>query len=534
MTFNPTAEMVYSDGPASAPSHPDKAEIRRLLAQYEAVMNAFTSNGGLIYISKSTLDADLSKSANTMAWVIGDTDIAFNGIYMKVGASGSGSWSRVGDLPYSFISAEAISSGTPSAIAAISSIPINASALILLKILETNDASPVTVSFNGGDVLTVKTNSRNDIVVGGLIAGMFVLGMMMDDEFRLINDQVSSAIVAAAEASAAAAAASASLASGYADFIRNNWVIAGPFTGTGSLSNYVLPINPGSANNMFPVISGVAQMVSDSSYSLVASGGSYYISINVPSGVSFEVRIGNKIDVNTPADGSVTTTKIADANVTAAKIADANVTTAKIADANVTTAKIADDNVTYAKMQNISATSRILGRVSAGAGDAEELTAAQLRDNFFPSGSIVASSLTLQATSAFGITSLIPTDNTIPQITEGTEIFSVSVTPKKTTNKLRATVTVRGSCTGVGAFVGALFSAGAANAIAAEVASTTGSGVVETMVITHEWTPAVTTAITVSVRLGVAAGYSGQTLTINQALFGGVNHCSLLLEEIAG
>ena len=42
------------------------------------------------------------------------------------------------------------------------------------------------------------------------------------------------------------------------------------------------------------------------------------------------------------------------------------------ADDNATT--IANDAVTYAKMQNVSATDRVLGRVSAGAGNAEEIT----------------------------------------------------------------------------------------------------------------------------------------------------------------
>lgn len=41
------------------------------------------------------------------------------------------------------------------------------------------------------------------------------------------------------------------------------------------------------------------------------------------------------------------------------------------------TANIADDAVTYAKIQNVSATSRILGRHTASAGNTEELTGAQ-------------------------------------------------------------------------------------------------------------------------------------------------------------
>ena len=112
------------------------------------------------------------------------------------------------------------------------------------------------------------------------------------------------------------------------------------------------------------------------------------------------------------ADSNVTTGKIADANITTAKIADAQVTTAKIVDANVTTAKLATDAVTtakitdlnvttgkiagdavtqakiangavgtdqiagsavtYAKLQDL-ATMRVLGRTSAGSGDAQEL-----------------------------------------------------------------------------------------------------------------------------------------------------------------
>lgn len=57
-------------------------------------------------------------------------------------------------------------------------------------------------------------------------------------------------------------------------------------------------------------------------------------------------------------------------DVTAA--AGNNATT--IANNAVTTGKIADGAVTYAKLQNVSTNNRVLGRITAGAGNAEELT----------------------------------------------------------------------------------------------------------------------------------------------------------------
>lgn len=202
-----TARMVFrdfnTDGiPSSGDHEPDKLEIRQLLTGYETIINAFTANGGLVYGTRAALYADLAHGANSMAWVVGDGTPAYNGIYQKSGASGAGSWSRVADLPYGLIVASDVGAGTPNAIVATSAIPISTTALVLLQVFEANTGSPVTVAFNGGAALTVKTASGGNLPSGGFTAGMAVLGMAAGSEFRLFTDIASSAIQAAAEAAA--------------------------------------------------------------------------------------------------------------------------------------------------------------------------------------------------------------------------------------------------------------------------------------------------------------------------------------------
>ncbi|WP_210202653.1 right-handed parallel beta-helix repeat-containing protein [Sinorhizobium sp. BJ1] len=207
-----TAATVFrdyeTDGvPASGSHKVKKSDVRGLLTGYETIINAFTSNGGLVFTLRASLDAQLTYPVGTMAWVIGDPVVANNGVYQKIGASGTGTWNRVADLPFSFIIASDVGAGTANAIQATTSIPVSSSALIWMNVFEANTATPVTVSFNGGSALTVKTNSGNDVSVGGLTSGMIVLGIVSGSTFRLVSDQASSAILAAAEAAKAAAEA---------------------------------------------------------------------------------------------------------------------------------------------------------------------------------------------------------------------------------------------------------------------------------------------------------------------------------------
>lgn len=69
---------------------------------------------------------------------------------------------------------------------------------------------------------------------------------------------------------------------------------------------------------------------------------------------------------------------VADIQGTADQVLRVNTAGTALAFGQVATAGIADDAVTYAKMQNISATTRWLGRITAGAGNTEELTLANM------------------------------------------------------------------------------------------------------------------------------------------------------------
>lgn len=127
------------------------------------------------------------------------------GFYRKTGASGAGAWVRIGDLPYSFIVANDSGSGSANAIKADSAIPVSDSALVVLPISATNTASPASVAFNGGAALTIKTVAGSDVAAGGLVAGMRLIEVVSGGTFRLVSDQVSSAVLAAAEEAASAA-----------------------------------------------------------------------------------------------------------------------------------------------------------------------------------------------------------------------------------------------------------------------------------------------------------------------------------------
>lgn len=181
----------------------ENIDAQRWSTEVERMLSSFQAGGGIIFPSKYAMDGTLNYHPNQMAWVLGDDTSANNGIYRKTGASGSGSWVRLGDLPFSFIQATNSGAGTPNAIVATTNLPLpsaNGGALVSVNITVSNSGSPVTVSFNGDPALTIKTSSGNDVAIAGLVAGMVVAGYRDGLNFRLLSDQASAAIIAQVEA----------------------------------------------------------------------------------------------------------------------------------------------------------------------------------------------------------------------------------------------------------------------------------------------------------------------------------------------
>lgn len=170
------------------------------------------------------------------------------------------------------------------------------------------------------------------------------------------------------------------------------------------------------------------------------------------------------------------------------------------------------------------------------AGKGSALTTAEMDANLtnLNAADKVVDRAYVEYTTNADLTTVIPLDDTIPQNTEGTQILSVSFTPKSATNRLRLRFQGQGSASAGLNIQTALFSSASANALRATSSVVQASGYTVPLVLEMEYVPGVTTAITFSVRVG---SNTGGAIRLNGSgvtrYFGGSSAASLVIEEIA-
>jgi hypothetical protein len=131
-------------------------------------------------------------------------------------------------------------------------------------------------------------------------------------------------------------------------------------------------------------------------------------------------------------------------------------------------------------------------------------------------------------------TTIIPFDDTIPQITEGNEYMTLAITPRSATSKLIIEVACMIASNTVGtANTAALFQDSTANALAAWCMDAANANYRTPIVFTHTMISGTTSSTTFRVRAG--ANVAGTTSFNGQngvRLFGGVMASSIVIQEV--
>lgn len=180
---------------------------------------------------------------------------------------------------------------------------------------------------------------------------------------------------------------------------------------------------------------------------------------------------------------------------------------------------------------NITRLGAIDGQVTALQGRATALEGGSANVKLL--GDVVQQVHTQTGALATG-TTLIPVDDTIPQISEGNEYMTAAITPASATNLLEITVVFNGTgSTTSGNITVALFQDATANALAAVTQVFTGAGFQQNITLRHRMAAGTTSPTTFRVRAGLAVA---GTLTFNGAAgarqLGGVMASSITITEI--
>jgi hypothetical protein len=142
----------------------------------------------------------------------------------------------------------------------------------------------------------------------------------------------------------------------------------------------------------------------------------------------------------------------------------------------------------------------------------------------------VRQTVSFQTGAAATGTTLIPFDNTIPQITEGDQYMTLAITPRSATSRLVIHVTWIGKSSVINDMGVALFQDVTVNALAAGHASVAINTATVNISFTHVMTSGTTSATTFRVRAGGAL--AGTTSFNGGSVYGGVMASSIVIQEV--
>jgi hypothetical protein len=127
----------------------DMGEAQAYHLEIERLVSAI-SGGAAGFATLAAANASLAYAAGHLGYVFSDPTVANNGIYTKTGASGSGSWTRLADLPYEIIPLTVTSGTAPNAVTATSAYPVLATGRQIFSLVpNVSCTGAATLSING-------------------------------------------------------------------------------------------------------------------------------------------------------------------------------------------------------------------------------------------------------------------------------------------------------------------------------------------------------------------------------------------------
>jgi hypothetical protein len=199
----------------------------------------------------------------------------------------------------------------------------------------------------------------------------------------------------------------------------------------------------------------------------------------------------------------------------------------KMADGYITAAKLSADSVTGQTAKTLPADADAFLIWDSAASALKKMVFSNIRT----AGAILTKVVGFYSSSA-AISAVIPLDNTVPDIGEGTQIISASITPKYANSLIRLRFIGQASAAAANKVSVAIFRVGLSPAIAATYTTVPASTEGAVIVLEREDSPATTSAVTYTVRAGAGSGNIYFNGIGSSGVFSTAGSATLVLEEI--